>query len=305
MRNNPASGFSSILSAMKILWTSVLVVSLVATACGDFPFKKKAQDFTTHTPSDVAQTLRNGTPMQRNDLALELGIYAPDPSNPAAKPNSPCVDFTHVDEHPVTLRAGAENVVLLADSSGCDSMYIVVFDIAPKEGWRHVQTVRIPARSKRPEVSFGAFIQNGIFEILVRRETTLDTTGAMQENFVLFKMLHDRMGVIFDAAEQSEITLKNQSPAETDNLRQIQTSTFSLLKSAPDSAAVYRIFEKEVLTDKQNTFTRYRVWTWDPDLERFRPAPFDGGDVKPAPPPDKTSAAKPSSEPHPSKPEPK
>jgi hypothetical protein len=278
---------------MKILCTFVLMVGLAATAHADLPFKKKPQEFTTHNPNDVAATLRDGTPVQRNDLALELGIYAPNPSNGAAKPNSPCVNFSHIEQHTETLRAGAENVVMLADSSECDSTYIVVFDRAPKSEWRHVQTVRLSARSKRPEVSFGAFLQPGIFEIVARHETSLDTGGAMQENFVLFKMLHDRVEVVFDAAEQSEITLKNQSAADTDNLRQTQTSTFSLQKSAANSAALFQILEKEVITDKKTTITRYRVWSWDRDLERFRPAPFDGGDAVTAPPPAKKPAAKP------------
>src|SRR5277367_4430714 len=106
---------------MKILYTSVLMVALAATALADLPFKKKPQEFTTHVPADVANALRGGTPVQRNDLALELGMLAPNPSG-AAKSNSPCVDFHHVEERPVTLRAGAENVVLLADSTACDSI---------------------------------------------------------------------------------------------------------------------------------------------------------------------------------------
>ena len=90
---------------MKIFCTFVLLLFLAAAAFADFPFKKKAQEFTTHNPSDVANTLRSGTAVQRNDLALELGILAPNPSNPAVQSNSPCVNFHHVEERPVTLHA--------------------------------------------------------------------------------------------------------------------------------------------------------------------------------------------------------
>src|SRR5271163_5369414 len=109
---------------MKILLSFFVVMILAATAVADLPFKKKQQEFTTHKPSEVAQTLRNGNPVQRNDLALELGIFAPNPSKPGTDSNSPCVTFHQVEERPVTLRAGAENVVLLADSSECDSIYV-------------------------------------------------------------------------------------------------------------------------------------------------------------------------------------
>jgi len=265
---------------------------LAATALADFPFKKKPQEFQTRVPADVANTLRSGSAVQRNDLALELGIFAPNPSNAAAKANAPCVTFHHVEERPVTLRAGAENVVLLADSTECDSTYIVVFDKAPKSEWRHVQTVRLPSRAQRPEVTFVELIQPKVSEIVVHHETSRDSGSVQQENFVVLKLLHDRVAVVLDTTERSAITLANRSAEETDNLQQTQASTFELLKAAPNSAAMFRVLEKQVLTDNKTTITLYRAWTWDPELERFRSSPIDGGDVKPAPPPAKKPAAK-------------
>ena len=265
-------------------------MALAAAALADFFFKKKPQEFQTHVPAEVAAMLRSGAAVKRNDLALELGIFAPNPSNAAAKSTAPCVTFHHVEERPVTLHAGSENVVLLADSTECDSTYIVVFDKAPKSEWRHVQTVRLPSRAQRPEVTFVELIQPGVSEIVVHHETSRDSGSVQQENFVVLKMLHDRIEVVLDTTERSEITLANRSATETDNLQQSQVSTFELLKAAPNSAAIYRVFEKQVLTDNKTSITLYRVWTWDPELERFRSSPIDGGDVKPAPPPAKKPA---------------
>ncbi len=275
---------------------AVILFSFVLCAAAhavDFPFKKKPQEFTTHKPNEVAETLRSGKPVQRNDLALELGIFAPGQSTSNTKTNSPCVDFGHIEERPVTLRAGAENVVLLADSAACDSTYIVVFDKAPKSEWRHVQTVRLNARAQRPAISFFELIQPGVSEILVRHETTRDTGKILQQDFVILKMLHDRIEVVLDATERSEITLTNRTADEADNLQQTQTSTFDLLKAPANSAAVYSVLEKQVITDNKTTITRYQVWTWDAELERFRSAPFEGADARPAPPPAKKPAAPP------------
>ena len=277
---------------MKLVFASIFILALAATAFADLPFKKKPAEFQTRKPNEVAETLRSGTAVQRNDLALELAILAPNPSNAATKSNSPCVDFSHVEERPVTLRAGAENVVLLADSSACDSIYVVVFDKAPKSEWRHVQTVRLPARAQRPEISFAELIQPGVSEIVVQHETTRDTGSAEQENFVVLKLLHERIEVVLDAPERNELTLTNRFASETDNLEQSQTSTFTLLKAAPNSGALFRYLERQVLTGTKNTMTLYRAWTWDPDLERFRPFPIDAGDVRPAAPPAKKPADK-------------
>lgn len=278
---------------MRIRHVILLSCLLCGSAFADFPFKKKPQEFTTRKPNDVAKTLRDGTPVQRNDLATELGIYAPNPSGTATKSNSPCVNFSHVEERPVTLRAGAENVLLLAESDECDALYLAVFDKAPKSEWRHVQTVRLPSRTQRSQISFAELIQPGVSEILIHRETTLDSGAASQQDFFVLKMLRDRIEVVFDTTERSQITLANSAPDETDNLQQTHISTFNLLKAPPNSAAVYRILEKEVITDNKTTITRSRVWTWDPDLERFRPAPFDGGNARPAPPPPKKPSTPP------------
>jgi hypothetical protein len=279
---------------MKIFCTSVVLLALATAALADLPFKKKQQPFATQSPSYVAHTLDQGTPSQRNDLALQLGILAPNPSKPGTYSNSPCVNFHHLESRPeVVLRAGAENVVLIADSTECDSTYIVVFDQAPKSEWRHVQTVRLPSHAQRPEVTFSELIQPGVSEIVVHHETSRDSGSVQQEDFVVLKMLHDRVEVVLDATERSELTLTNRSAAETDNLQQTQTSTFSLLKSPPNSAAMFRIFEKQVVTDNKTTIIRYQVWTWDPELERFRSSPIDGGDVRPVPPPKKPSDKKP------------
>jgi hypothetical protein len=278
---------------MKTLHTSLVFLALLASASADLPFKKKPQEFQTRVPADVAKTLRDGSPEQRNNLALELGIMAPNPSSGKVKSNSPCVDFSHVEERPVTLRSGAENVLLLADSSACDSLYLVVFDKAPKSEWRHVQTVRLAARTQRPEITFAELIQPGVSEILVHHEVTLESGAATEQDFVVLKLLHDRVAVVLDTTERSEITLVNQLPDSQDNLQQTQASTFNPLKAAPNSAAQYRLLEKEVITDNKTTITRDRVWTWDLELERFRPAPFDAGNARPAPPPAKKPAAPP------------
>ncbi len=299
---------------MKIFCTAVLVLALVAGTLAELPFKKKPQEFTTHVPSEVAHTLDEGTPAQRNDLALELGIFAPNPSNPGTDSNSPCVNFHHMDSRPVKLRADADNVVLLADSTECDSTYIVVFDKAPKSEWRHVQTVRLPSRTQRPQITFLELIQPGVSEIVVHHEASREGGGVQQENFVVLKMQHDRVEVVLDTTEHSELTLANRSPAETDNLQQTQTSTFALLKSTAKSGTLFRILEKQLITDDKTTIERYLVWTWDRELERFRSSPIDPGDVRPVPTPAKKPADKKPASPQsppakpappPTKPEPK
>jgi hypothetical protein len=278
---------------MKSLYAAALALLLTASNYAELPFKKKQGPFTTHSPSLVAHTLDEGTATQRNDLALELGIFAPNPSKAGTNSNSPCVNFSHMDSRPVALRAGGNSELFVADSRECDSTYIVVFEKATKEEWRHVQTVRLPALAQRPEISFVELIQPGVSEILVHHETTLDTGGKQLQDFVVLKLLGERLEVVVDATEHSEITLANRAPDEADNLTQTQTSTFDLLKAPANSAATYGLLEKEVITDNKTAITRYRVWSWDPELARFRPAPFDGGNARPAPPAKKPADAKP------------
>jgi len=276
---------------MKICCTVLLLVCLPTVSCAQVPFlKKKDKDSKTHEPGAVVDTLRSGTAAQRSQLATELGIMTPNFSNPTTKSDVPCAKFDHVDERRVRLRTDAENAVIIAGSGECDSTYIIVFDKAQKSEWRHLPTVRLAARAQPPEVTFAELIQPGVSEIVVHREMTRDSGSAQQENFVVLKLLHDWLVPVLDTAERVELTMPDRPENDADNVEQSQQSTFHLMKADPNSGASARILEKEVLKQRKTNLTRYRLWSWDPELERFRSSPHDGSEI-PQPSPPKKAAA--------------
>jgi hypothetical protein len=270
---------------MKIFCASVLVVYFVAVSFAQVPFlKKKDQDFKTHEPDAVAGTLRSGNPTQRSQLATELDIMAPNFSDPAAKSNAPCVSFNRVDERRVRLRADADNAVIVADSGECDSTYLIVFDKERKSEWRHVQTVRLSWHIQHPEVSFAELVQPGVSEVVVHRETTRDSGSAQQENFVVLKLLHNRLVPVLDTVERYKLVMPNRPENDADNVEQTQQSTFTVVKGDAKVGPATRILEKEVLKERKESLTLYRYWSWDPELERFRSTAYDGSKDEPAAP---------------------
>jgi hypothetical protein len=279
---------------MKIFYTSVLVVYFVVVSFAQVPFlKKKDQDFKTREPDAVAGTLRSGNPTQRSQLATELEIMAPNFSDPAAKSNAPCVSFNRVDERRVRLRADADNAVIVADSGECDSTYLIVFDKERKSEWRHVQTVRLSWHIQHPEVSFAELVQPGVSEVVVHRETTRDSGSAQQENFMVLKLLHNRLVPVLDAVERYKLVMPNLPENDADNVEQSQQSTFTVVKGDAKVGPATRILEKEVLKEKKTSLTLYRYWSWDPELERFRSTAYDGSKDEQAAPPAKPPAKKP------------
>jgi len=279
---------------MKIFCTAVFLTCLLAASSAQVPFlKKKDKDFKTHEPDAVAETLRSGNPEQRSALATDLNIMAPDSSNPSAKPSAPCPSFDRVDERQVKLRADADNAVIVADSGECDSTYLIVFDKESKGEWQHVQTVRLPARVEHPEVSFAELVGPGTSEVVVHRETTRDSGSAQQENFLILKLLHSRLVTVLDTVESFDLVMPNRPENDADNVEQTQQSTFTVAKGDENTGPRIRILEKAVLKEKEDTFTLYRYWSWDPNLERFRSTAYDGGDFVEWLPPKKTAAAKP------------
>src|SRR5208283_2241782 len=160
-----------------------------------------------------------------------------------------------------------------------DSTYIIVFDKVPKSQWRQLPMVRLAARTQRPEVSFAELIQPGVSEIVVHRETTHNSGNAQQENFVVLKLLHDRLVPVLDTVERLELTMPDRPEYHADNVVQSQQSTFSLIQADPNSGASTHILEKEVLKERKTNLTRYRLWSWDPELERFRSSPHDGSEI--------------------------
>ncbi len=276
---------------MKICCTLLLLACFTAVAFAQVPFlKKKDKDSKTYEPDAVAETLRSGSALQRSQLATELGIMTPDFSSPAVKSNAPCVNFDHVDERRVRLRTDAENAVIIANSGECDSTYIIVFDKVRKSEWRALPPVRLATRTQRPEVSFAELIQPGVSEVVVHRETTRDNGSAQQENFVVLKLLHDRLVLVLDTVERLELTLPDRPENNADQVVQSQQSTFRLVQAGPNSGASTRILEKEVLKERKTDLTRYRLWSWDPELERFRSSPHDGSEIAQPAPPKKAAA---------------
>jgi hypothetical protein len=278
---------------MKIFCTSVLIVSFVAVSVAQVPFlKKKDKDFKTHEPDAVAETLRSANPTLRSQLATELDIMAPDFSNPAAKPSAPCVSFDRVDEQQVRLRADADNAIIVANSGECDSTYLIVFEKEQKSEWRHVQTVRLSAHVEHSEVSFAELVQPGVSEVVVRHETTRDSGSAQQENFVVLKLLHNRLVPVLDTVARYDLVMPNVPDNDADNVEQSQKSTFTVVKGDAKVGPGTHILEKEVLTEKKTSLTLYRYWSWDPGLERFRSTAYHGSKDEPATPAKKPAAKK-------------
>ncbi len=278
---------------MKIFCTFVFVVYFVAVLSAQVPFlKKKDKEFQTHAPDAVASTLRSANPTQRSLLATELGITAPNFSDPAAKSAAPCVNFELVDERQVSLRADAENAVIIASSEECDSTYLIVFDNAKKSEWRHVQTVRLSSQVQHPEITFAELVQPGVSEIVVHHETTRNSGSAQQENFLVLKLLHDRLVPVLDTVERYDLVMPNRPENDADNVEQSQQSTFTVAKSDANTGPPTRILEKEVLKEKKVSLTLYRYWSWDPALERFRSTAYDGSDFAERLPPKKPAAKK-------------
>ncbi len=271
---------------------SLLVLALVLPVTAQFPFGKKEKEFQTHEPDAVAGTLRSGNPTQRSQLATELNIMAPNFSDAAAKSTAPCVSFDQVNERQVHLRADAANAVIVADSGECDSTYLIVFDKEKKSEWRHVQTVRLFSRVQHPEVSFAELVQPSVSEIVVHRETTRESGSAQQENYVVLKLLHNRLVPVLDTVERYDLVMPNVPENDADNVEQTQQSTFTVVGGDAKAGPGTRILEKEVLKKKKESLTLYRYWSWDPELERFRSTAYDGSKDEQAAPPAKPPAKK-------------
>ncbi len=141
-----------------------------------------------------------------------------------------------------------------------------------------------------PEVSFAELVQPGISEIVVHRETTHDSGNALQENFVILKLLHDRLVPVLDTVERYDLVMPNVPENDADNVEQTQQSTFTVRKADSPGGSGIRILEKEVLKEKKTSLTLYRSWNWDPELERFRSTAYDGSDVEQALPAKKAGA---------------
>jgi hypothetical protein len=152
--------------------------------------------------------------------------------------------------------------------------------------------VRLSWPVEHPEVSFAELVQPGVSEVVVRHETTRDSGSAQQENFVVLKLLHNRLVPVLDTVERYKLVMPNRPENDADNVEQSQQSTFAVVKADANAGPPMRIREKEVLKERKESLTLYRYWSWDPELERFRSTAYDGSKDEQAAPPAKPPAKK-------------
>ena len=93
-------------------------------------------------------------------------------------------------------------------------------------------------------------------------ETTRNSGSAQQENFLVLKLLHDRLVPVLDTVERYDLVMPNRPENDADNVEQSQQSTFTVAKSDANTGSPTRILEKEVLKEKKVSLTLYRYWSW-------------------------------------------
>lgn len=271
----------------------LLCLPWIAPAQMHLPLKKKDPDTKTHNLDKVVETLRGGEKPALNDLATELHIMAPDPSNPSAVSDSVCNSFSQVEDKKLRMKQDAQDAVIVAYSKDCDSTYFIAFEEANKSGWRHLSTLRLSSRVQKPEVTYAEILRPGVSEVLVHGAITRDAGSVQQANFLVLQLWHDRLRSVLDTVERLDIDLPVLPSDDSDEVKQSLRSTFKVVEADAKSGASARILEQQVITERKSTITLHRSWIWSPELERFWWTASDETDLAQWPPaqaPAKTAA---------------
>jgi len=202
-------------------------------------------------PTTLAQELKAGT--VDPDIARALGLT--------------CTDWElQTDTSRVQLKKNETYSVVQAYQLMCNQRAVVVFR-AVGGRWKHVQTVLLSTLlGVQPKVTFPDLLGSGDHEIVVSGQLVDHGTGVDQNNMTIFKLIGDRLQVVFDAPESVHF-----EQGSSHGLYSVeQRSVFRFVADSESHNNELMILEKQKLTHAGKTIVRYRGWTWSPELQRFR-----------------------------------
>jgi len=148
----------------------------------------------------------------------------------------------------------------------CDRRAVVVLQAAGSR-WEHIQTILLSTLlGVQPTVTFPDLLGSGEHEIVVGGQLVDHGTGVDQNNMTIFKLIGDQLQVVFDAPES--VHFEQGSAKGLFSVE--QHSVFRFVQNPESKGKEQMISEVQRLTVGGKTTTRYRNWTWDPALQRFR-----------------------------------
>lgn len=177
--------------------------------------------------------------------------------------NLPCFSYEESSLDFVKLRAAGQQAVVVARSSSCDVMSLLVFD-RTASGWVLRDSLSLSTHyGMQPKISFPRLIAPNVQSIQVEGEPTDWGTGALQRDFALYGYCGDAAPLITVLDEPLEARLEEEQTGQSEKNR------FRTTAAQPNSGSFMDILEEQSITVRGVTVKRVRRFHWRREICSF------------------------------------
>lgn len=182
-----------------------------------------------------------------------------------------CSDFDTVKTEPLQVQDSKESRLLVAKSDDCQNMFLVPL-VRRAESWQSLGSIRLSMHDGTvPECKVQNLVSKDDQEIVVSNVMVDWGTGFLQTNLTIYKVIGDRVRVVFDEPESLHLAIPDMRVPVTNNYSEEQNSTFQFVNDTGHTTFGHTyILEKRIDRIGKRKFTVYRSYVWEPALSAFR-----------------------------------
>lgn len=222
-------------------------------------------------PEQIKSILITGSETQRSELAKELHLFIPGLGPGDIKNENLCTLFDSVDINYVKLLVpGSQAALNLVAPTWCEYTFLVILRETQPGKWDIIQTVPLWSKYNPPKITFVSLIDPSEKEIIVQDLLTDSGTGILQKNITILKLFADGLKVVFDEPTSVTFAIPIKGKKNSD---QEESNEFSFVKDPDVKNGSNQILQKQMIRDHETRITRWWLYIWAAEIEKFRKVP--------------------------------
>ena len=208
---------------------------------------------------------------EQQGYARHLQLFVPGKGVDRLDSRILCPDIKRVKVSEAVLMTPGHHAVLEIDSPSCQYVFLVVLKHNESQ-WSYIDTMPLWSKDIQPETSLESLVDNSTQEIVVRGVEVDYGTGIFVKNFMILKLFPEGLRVVMDEPKDVSFEIPSKGRVGA-NARQRQKSQFKIVRSDEGSAAIRSILEEQTISDHNVKVVRWWLYTWSPEVKKFRAYP--------------------------------
>jgi hypothetical protein len=253
--------FAADKALMRTAFLSLAVIVLFSMTSG-----AEERNVASLAPETIKRTFLRGTDEAKEKLAASLNLRG------KVENAATCTWFQTVQLNYPVLEPSQEYAALVLRSEQCWFDFVVILRHKAPKDWELVETYPVFCKHGHSPISFPSLLKQGQQEIMINRDNLVSGTGFWQFNTTIIRFQDQRPDIIFDEIQELNFFVLDPRGGNT---QEAERGSFFIVPSDDPSIALSDILEKQVIVRHKQRIVRWRIFSWDVQMNRFRSQPLD------------------------------